>query len=336
MWWGILEGDRAQSQIDHLASGSIATDWGARILSANSQLYDPLSYHYGSVWPLFTGWSAMAAYRYGRPHAGYQALMANALLTYDGALGYVTELLSGDFNAPFGRSSHHQVWSEAMVVTPVIRGLLGIEVGAGGNTLTIAPQLPADWEHVAVNNIAVGSARYAVTIDRQSGRRSVRLSRRSTSNTGSSHKLLVATAFPLDARVRSVMVNGRATRFDVRAHGDQQLAEVVVNDAGPVMEVVYVCDEGTEVMAEPHAPSPGATNRGLRILRSRAEGGSLRLLLEGLSGVEYRLTVRTGRRLGDARGVRLVGDRNSIKELQVSFEGPTDKYVRREIVIPLS
>ena len=45
-------------------------------------------------------------------------LMANALLTFQGALGYVTELLSGDFNAPFGRSSHHQVWSEAMVVTP--------------------------------------------------------------------------------------------------------------------------------------------------------------------------------------------------------------------------
>ena len=51
----------------------------------------------------------MAAYGYGRPHVGYQALMANALLTEPGALGYVTELLSGDVNAAFGRSSHHQV-----------------------------------------------------------------------------------------------------------------------------------------------------------------------------------------------------------------------------------
>ena len=73
------------------------------------------------------GWSAMAAYRYGRPHIGYQAIIANAFLTFDGALGYVTELLSGDFNVAFGRSSHHQVWSEAMVVTPVVRGLLGLE-----------------------------------------------------------------------------------------------------------------------------------------------------------------------------------------------------------------
>ena len=59
--------------------------------------------------------------------------MANALLTYQYALGYVTELLSGDFNAPFGRSSHHQVWSEAMVVTPLVRGLLGHR-GHGGRT----------------------------------------------------------------------------------------------------------------------------------------------------------------------------------------------------------
>ncbi|WP_272481528.1 hypothetical protein [Rhodothermus marinus] len=35
--------------------------------------------------------------------------MANALLTYQGALGYVTELLSGAFNRDFGRSSHHQI-----------------------------------------------------------------------------------------------------------------------------------------------------------------------------------------------------------------------------------
>src|SRR5262249_31014363 len=82
LWFNATREDRAQMEIDHLAGSSIATDWGARILSNQSALYDPLSYHYGSVWPLFTGWTAVAAYRHGRPLAGYQALMANALLTY--------------------------------------------------------------------------------------------------------------------------------------------------------------------------------------------------------------------------------------------------------------
>ena len=74
MWWGELDDARAQSQLDHLGASALATDWGTRLLSEASELYDPLSYHHGSVWPLFTGWTAMAAYRYGRPQVGYQAL----------------------------------------------------------------------------------------------------------------------------------------------------------------------------------------------------------------------------------------------------------------------
>src|SRR5262249_2465334 len=154
--------------IDHLGSGALATDWGTRLLSDRSALFDPLSYHNGSVWPLFTGWASMAAYRYGRPHVGQQALMANPLLTQTGALGYVTELLSGEFNAPFSRSSHHQVWSEAMVVTPLLRGLLGLEVGDAGRALRIAPQLPADWDHATLKQLAVGTGHYDLALDRRS------------------------------------------------------------------------------------------------------------------------------------------------------------------------
>src|SRR5262249_52144112 len=152
LWWRVLDDERAQSEIDHLGAGAIATDWGARIISNRSALYDPLSYHYGSVWPLFTGWAAMAAYRYGRPHVGNQALMANALLSFGQSLGYVTELLSGDFNSDFGRSSHHQIWSEAMVITPIIRGLFGIEVNGGAGQPTFAPQLTFYLNNLSVYN----------------------------------------------------------------------------------------------------------------------------------------------------------------------------------------
>ncbi|HEX8119448.1 MAG TPA: GH116 family glycosyl hydrolase, partial [Pyrinomonadaceae bacterium] len=86
LWFGVLEEERAQLEIDRLGSGHIATDWGARIISDESRLSDPLSYHSGSVWPLFTGWSSMGAYRYGRPHVGLQALMSNVLLREQGAL----------------------------------------------------------------------------------------------------------------------------------------------------------------------------------------------------------------------------------------------------------
>ncbi|HXU40173.1 MAG TPA: GH116 family glycosyl hydrolase [Blastocatellia bacterium] len=335
LWWRALQDERAQAELDHIGSGSMATDWGARIISNRSRLYDPLSYHYGSVWPLFTGWASMGAYRYGRPHVGYQALMANALLTYPGALGYVTELLSGDFNAPFGRSSHHQVWSEAMVVTPIMRGLLGIDVGEGGRRLTFAPQLPADWDRVQARGVPVGNARYDLSLERTLGRETIKVERRVDINAASSARIIVAPAFPLDAKISSVTVNGQPAKFDTRRMGDIQRIEVNVEPQLPVNEIVFTYEEGTDVYVEREALKPGASSEGLRVLRSRADASALRLTLEGLGARTYELRVRTSRRVGETSGVKVIAEAGRDAKLLVSFEGPSDAYVRRELVIPL-
>ena len=336
LWWRGLQDERAQFEIDHLGSGSLATDWGARIVSNRSQLYDPLSYHYGSVWPLFTGWTAMAAYRYGRPHVGYQAVTANVLLTYASALGYVTELLSGDFNSAFGRSSHHQIWSEAMVVTPIMRGLLGIEVSEGGRRLTFAPQLPADWDRVQARGVSVGDARYDLTLERAMGRETIKVERRVPVNAAGAAAIIVAPAFPLDARIRSVTVNGKAAQFETRRMGDVQRIEVSVNAEASISEIVFAYDEGTDVYIEREALRPGAGNEGLRILRSRAEASILGLTLEGLGGRTYELRVRTQRRLSETNGVKVSrAAGHPDQQLFVTFDGAQNTYVRREVAVPM-
>jgi glycogen debranching enzyme len=43
----------------------MATGWGVRTLSAAAQLYNPMSYHNGSVWPHDTAIAAMGMLRYG-------------------------------------------------------------------------------------------------------------------------------------------------------------------------------------------------------------------------------------------------------------------------------
>jgi hypothetical protein len=105
------------------------------------------------VWPLFTGWAAMAEFRGNQPLAGYQLLMENANLTRAQDLGAVTELLSGDFFVPFGRSTSHQLWSSAMVITPTLRGVFGIAIDAVKKTVTVNPHLPADWSHAEIRNL---------------------------------------------------------------------------------------------------------------------------------------------------------------------------------------
>ncbi|HKV77326.1 MAG TPA: hypothetical protein VJP02_04260, partial [Candidatus Sulfotelmatobacter sp.] len=96
MWFGLAEPDNANQTISKLAGEDHQTDWGMRIVSKHSKVYDGSGYHYGAVWPLFTGWASVGEYRYHRAFPAYENLRANALLGFDGALGHFTEVLSGD------------------------------------------------------------------------------------------------------------------------------------------------------------------------------------------------------------------------------------------------
>ncbi len=151
------------------ASHDFSTDWGLRDVAESDPVYDPISYHQGSVWPLFTGWAAIAEYRSGNILSGYSHLRQNADQTTTQDLGAVTELLSGAYFQPFGRSTSHQLWSSAMVITPILRGLFGLTINAGTHTVTIAPHLPADWPEARIEALHVGASTCTVTFLRRGG-----------------------------------------------------------------------------------------------------------------------------------------------------------------------
>ncbi len=158
-WWNNGPGlDHPQASIRRWASHDFDTDWGLRDIAESDPIYDPISYHQGSVWPLFTGWTALAEYRSGHPLAGYQVTMQNADLTAAQDFGAVTELLSGAFFEPFGRSTSRQLWSSAMVVTPLLRGLFGIDVDALHHTIKVTPNLPPSWPSAMVQHLRVGES----------------------------------------------------------------------------------------------------------------------------------------------------------------------------------
>jgi glycogen debranching enzyme len=172
-WWdpeggkSVLEhGDGCLRQF--VASG-LNTDWGTRDVAADEPIYDGMSYHQGSVWPLFTGWAALAEYRAGQPLAGFQLLKENALLTRAQDLGAHTELLSGDYFVPMGRSTSHQLWSSAMVVTPALRGLFGLSVDATTKTITVNPRLPGGWERAEVLGLNLPGMRADLYFKRNGG-----------------------------------------------------------------------------------------------------------------------------------------------------------------------
>src|SRR5215472_18113898 len=159
MWFGLLDQEKADAMITQLGDLDEQADWGMRIISNRSPKFSGGGYHFGSVWPLFTGWASVGEYRYHRAFPAYENLRANGLLAFDGSLGHVTEVLSGDFYQSLSTSSPHQIWSAAMVVSPLLRGLFGLQTEAATGTLTFRPHAPADWTSFAIRNVAVGSAR---------------------------------------------------------------------------------------------------------------------------------------------------------------------------------
>jgi glycogen debranching enzyme len=166
-WDGTYALHQAQPMLSRWASSEFSTDWGTRDLSPKVSFYDPISYHQGTVWPLFTGWVSLSEYRNGRSLAGYAHLMQNADLTWAQDPGAVTELLSGEYFSPLGRSTSHQLWSSAMVISPVMRGLFGVEWNAAANTLSVTPNLPADWELARLRKIPLGSDKLDLAMTRE-------------------------------------------------------------------------------------------------------------------------------------------------------------------------
>ena len=159
MWFGLTDVVHAETMITRLADADHETDWGMRIISSHSSHYDGSGYHFGSVWPLFTGWASVGEYRYHRELPAYSNLRANALMAFDGSLGHFTEVLSGDYYQGFSTSSPHQIWSAAMVVSPLLRGLFGLQTDTQNHQITLSPHVPADWTSFAVRNVHLGTAR---------------------------------------------------------------------------------------------------------------------------------------------------------------------------------
>jgi hypothetical protein len=228
-----------------------------------------------------------------------------------------------------------------MVITPAIRGLLGIEVSAGGKELRFAPQLPANWNRIEARNVAAGDARYDLKLNRAPGRLTITITRTgvatsdSTSLSRGLERLVLAPAFPLDARIRSVKVQQRATQFEIKDTGDVQRAELRLDVHEPTIETIFTYEEGTEVYLVPEDLSAGAQNTGLRIIRAHTDDKALHLVLEGRSGHTYTMRVRTPYQIGQADGVTVHGDDGSDPKLTVAFEGPPDSYVRRDLSIPI-
>jgi len=294
-WDGTYKLQRAQPMLDRWAAQEFSTDWGTRDLSPTVSFFDPISYHQGTVWPLYTGWVAVSEYRNGRSLSAYAHLMQNADLTWAQDPGAVTELLSGQFFAPLGRSTSHQLWSSAMVISPMVRGLFGLAWDAAGNKLTITPSLPAEWGTAKLRHVPLGSGTADLEMTRSGTMLLVHV-------TGSSAQPVTLGSLAPGAKV-----------------------------AGGVLQIPL---PAVEVGLSHSLPEPGSTTQQLKVLDQQSSAGSLILRLSAPAGSRQTILVRVNDphvRLHVEGAQAPQGNSPPLRALQVDFgagEGYVEKMVK--------
>jgi glycogen debranching enzyme len=326
MWFGLSDPDHADQTITQLAAEDHQTDWGMRIISQKSRFYDGSGYHYGSVWPLFTGWASVAEYRYHRAFPAYSNLRANALLGADGSLGHFTEVLSGDYYQSFATSSPHQIWSAAMVISPILRGMFGLQIDTEQHQITLAPHVPSDWTSFAIHNIRAGDAvvdfQYRKTAD------TVVLETKRTGDCS----VEFSPAFSLRAHVISVEMNGRPLPFKMQPNkNDQHLWVRFPVSSGPNTLVIRVKNDFGLTLSN-QLPPLGSAGRGLRVLSESWNPARTELTLEvsGRAGTRYALDMWNPGQISTVEGA--VFRKTGKLEIQIP-PGASDSYVQQKVVI---
>ncbi|MGQ0764751.1 MAG: amylo-alpha-1,6-glucosidase [Gemmatimonadota bacterium] len=290
MSFGLFDADRGAAMAERMASAELTTDWGTRPLSARSTLFDPLHYNNGAVWPFVTGWVALGQYRYFNRHAGRFALDAIVRTGFDDARGRNPEVISGRLYRPLDTSVPHQFFATSMVLTPLVRGLLGITVDAPRNQVAIAPQLPPEWDSVSVVNVPVGRASLSFTLRRDPGSLMLDVE-------GSAAPLEVeyAPALPLGATGARTRINGgNWTSVPARNVPGAVLVSQTARTAVNVRtRLEFAWEGGWEVAPVTEPARIGDRSRALRVVSERFDGGRYRVTLQGRAGSEGEVLIRT-------------------------------------------
>jgi len=335
MWFGLTNQKNASAMITQLASVEHQTDWGMRIISERSPKFSGGGYHYGSVWPLFTGWASVGEYRYHRGQPAYDNLRANALLALDGSLGHVTEVLSGDYYQPLSTSSPHQIWSAAMVVSPLLRGMFGLATDAKAGTVTFAPHLPADWNSLAIDNLRIGENKLHLNFARAAEAISLEASR--TSGAGEC-TIEFRPSISLRATVQKAELNGKPLPFRIESNDEDQhvIVRFSVSEGQTLVRIVIADDFA--ITATAALPALGSVSTGLRVLSETwtASHDQLTLNIAGSAGAQYRLSIWNAAQIDHIEGAELREKPDvSTLTLQIPSRG-SESYAETKIVIHFS
>jgi hypothetical protein len=329
MMGGGEDGEQTAAEAVHLASPDLATDWGTRWLSSRDPLYDPISYNNGTVWPFVNAFVVRALQRGGATVAAFSTLRNVAALTGIQSPGQMPEHMNGDIFRSGERSVPHQLFSSVGVLVPIVRDLFGL-VAIDANHVRVAPQLSADWQHAKFSNFAHLGGRLSGEFSQQPNELTITL------ECSGSEPLSVELnpALPAGAHVRRVLVDGKPVMVAPIVYVGDSAHALLRMQVRNRITVVIEHEGGIGIVPPAAAPQPGDRTSSLKIIRVEHDAEKtpreMNLTLAGLGGRTYTLDLVTTVPNLTAEGAAVKKTENGYR-LEISFEGPENDYVTRQI-----
>jgi len=328
MIWGIGDPSHTALTLERMNSSELTTDWGVRILSDKSNLFEPLNYNYGAVWPFLTGYAATAQFKNSFILQGYHSLMSVVHHTFDNALGNVTELFSGHQNIWPQEAVAHQGFSTGGVVLPLVRGLLGLEGDAVEKRIIFEPRFPANWPEVWVKDYRIGGHSFSFRYQRSEDK----VKMEANYPKSSTYKMIFAPALGLGTNIRGASVNGRPALFKTEMTQSSQVIQPVVEfdlSGSDVVEIDF--DAAPEILPPDPESQTGDSNKGLKIIKQELQENKLKVIVEGLSRQVYKLGLANTKLIESVTGAALEGD-----DLVVQMpEGKESEFVRHQVILKM-
>ena len=206
-----------------------------------------------------------------------------------------------------------------MVVSSLLSGMLGLQVQAATQTITLAPALPADWTTFGVQHVQAGDAKADFRFARSAEELVLEVHRMGTGDC----QVVFEPELSLRAEVQSVELNGRPLPFKLEVNGsDQHLLARFKAYGGPSTLRVKLRGDFS-VSYTSRLPELASSSAGLRILSEAWSAGHdvLTMELEGSSSRTYELALFNAAQISRLEGGKLTKSAEGAETLTVTLPG---------------
>jgi glycogen debranching enzyme len=283
--------------LNQLASSDFQTDWGMRGVGAGSGIFDPYSYSKGSISALGTTEKAVTFWMEHRPATAF-AIWSGILPwnTLD-SLGHIHEVVAGTFFHEQVESVPEQTWSSAGFLDSAIRGLLGLKIDGTLGRINFSPHLPAEWDHVSVENVHLPHSMLDLSVARTLNDLDLEIR-----NLGAPTKMLFEPQIPLGAHLIGAECQDRPIVAGAEVFPEEEQAKLEFEVPSGTSRCRLRFQGGVFVILGHPTPQIGDPSTGMKLTNFALQNKILSIDADVHQGVKAKFRVQTPWKIAGSTG----------------------------------